>query len=133
MLGEGIVSFGVPLLATDFRNEKSSPKMGAYLRKWKRITAPAKDRVETVRQLLAVLGVASLDAFKITWAEGSVAYRRAAVGRDNAPALATWLALAERHHEELRDVCAFDRAGLETLIRLIAFEGVLGVGVSVAG
>jgi hypothetical protein len=29
MLGEGMVSFGVPLVATDRRNSKSRPKMGA--------------------------------------------------------------------------------------------------------
>lgn len=87
-----------------------------YLRKWGFVTAPARDRVETVRQLLALLGVASLDAFDATWAHGSVAYRRAAVGRDHAQALATWLALAERHHDGLRDIPAFDRAGLGELI-----------------
>ncbi len=27
MLGEGMVSFGVPVVTTDFRNSKSSPKM----------------------------------------------------------------------------------------------------------
>lgn len=88
----------------------------AYLRKWGFVTAPAKDRADTVRQLLAVLGVASLDAFEVTWAHGSVAYRRAAVGRDHAPALATWLALAERHHDKLSDLPAFDRSELEALI-----------------
>lgn len=87
-----------------------------YLRRWGFVTAPARDRVETVRQLLALLGVASLDAFDATWAHGSVAYRRAAVGHDHAQALATWLALAERHHDGLRDVPAFDRAGLEEAI-----------------
>lgn len=88
----------------------------AYLRKWGFITAPASDHAQTVRQLLAVLGVASLDAFEVTWSHGSVAYRRAAVGRDHTPAIATWLALAERHHDGLRDLPAFDRAGLEALI-----------------
>lgn len=88
----------------------------AYLRKWGAITAPAKERAETVRQLLSVLGVASLSAFETTWARGSVAYRRAAVGRDHAPALATWLALAERHHDGLDSLPAFDRDGLEALL-----------------
>lgn len=87
-----------------------------YLRKWGYITAATKDRAGSVRQLLAVLGVASLEAFEVTWARGSVAYRRAAVGRDHAPALATWLALAERHHDGLLDVPAFDRPALENLI-----------------
>lgn len=88
----------------------------AYLRKWGFVTAPAKDRAETVRQLLAVLGVASLDAFETTWANGSVAYRRAAVGRDHAQKIATWLVLAERHLGRLRDVPTFNSAGLEALI-----------------
>lgn len=88
----------------------------AYLRQWGFITAAGKERAATVRQLLAVLGVASLDAFAVTWAQGSVAYRRAAIGRDHAPALAIWLALAERAHDELRDVPQFDRAGLAELI-----------------
>lgn len=87
-----------------------------YLRKWGFITAPARERAETVRQLLGVLGVASLEAFQATWTRGSVAYRRAAAGREDAPALAVWLALAERHHDGLRDVPAFDRSGLEALI-----------------
>lgn len=87
-----------------------------YLRKLGVITATARERAETVRQLLSVLGVASLKAFHDTWTAGSVAYRRAAVGRGNAPALAVWLALAERHHDGLRDVPSFDRPGLETLI-----------------
>ncbi len=88
----------------------------SYLRKWGYITAPAKDHGGTVRQLLGVLGVASLTAFETTWARGSVAYRRAAVGRDHAPALATWLALAERHHDGLDQVASFDRSGLQALL-----------------
>jgi HTH-type transcriptional regulator / antitoxin HigA len=101
-------------LETQYEKAKAFPI--TYLRKWNVITAAARDRAETVRQLLAVLGVASLDAFETTWAHGSVAYRRAAVGRDNAPALATWLALAERHHDGLRDVPKFNRVGLQSLI-----------------
>jgi HTH-type transcriptional regulator/antitoxin HigA len=88
----------------------------AYLRKWGFITVRARERAETVRQLLGVLGVASLEAFQATWTRGSVAYRRAAAGREDAPALAVWLALAERHHDGLRDVPAFHRSGLEALI-----------------
>jgi HTH-type transcriptional regulator/antitoxin HigA len=87
-----------------------------YLRQWGHITAAATDRAGTVRQLLAVLGVASFAAFDDTWSHGNVAYRRAAVGRDDTPALATWLALAERHHDGLRVVSPFDRAGLESLL-----------------
>ncbi|MBS1905487.1 MAG: ImmA/IrrE family metallo-endopeptidase [Actinobacteria bacterium] len=88
----------------------------SYLRKWSYITAGSRDRAETVRQLLAILGVASLDAFEVTWREGAVAYRRSAIARDHSEALVTWLALAERHHDGLHDVPAFDREGLESLI-----------------
>jgi HTH-type transcriptional regulator / antitoxin HigA len=88
----------------------------SYLRKWGFITARAQERAETVRQLLSLLGVASLEAFQATWTRGSVVYRRAAAGREDAPALAVWLALAERHHDGLRDVPAFDRPGLEAWI-----------------
>jgi HTH-type transcriptional regulator/antitoxin HigA len=87
-----------------------------YLRQWGHITASAKDRAGTVRELLAVLGVASFDAFENTWSHGNVAYRRAAVGREDTPALATWLALAERHHDGLKGVPQFGRAALESLL-----------------
>lgn len=87
-----------------------------YLRRFGYITASARDHAATVRQLLSILGVASIDAFWKTWAQGSVAYRRAAVGRKDTPALATWLALAERHHDGLCDVPTFDRAGVELLV-----------------
>lgn len=87
-----------------------------YLRKWSYITAGSRDQAETVRQLLAILGVASLDAYEVTWREGVVAYRRSAIARDHSEALVTWLALAERHHDGLHDVPEFDRDGLETLI-----------------
>lgn len=69
-----------------------------------------------MRQLLTILGVAGLDAFELTWTQGSVAYRRAAVGHEHAPALATWLALAERHHDGMSDLPAFDRTRLNALI-----------------
>lgn len=87
-----------------------------YLRKWGFIKARSGERAETVRELLGLLGVASLDAFQTTWTQGSVAYRRAAAGRADAPALAVWLALAERHHDGLHDIPAFDRRGLEAVI-----------------
>jgi len=88
----------------------------AYLRQHRFITAPARDHVETVRQLLRLLGVANLDAFAVTWGKGNVAYRKSAVGRDDALALATWLALAERHHERSGDRPAFTRSRLDALI-----------------
>lgn len=87
-----------------------------YLRKFGYITALPRERADTVRQLLGILGVASFEAFDATWSRGSVAYRRSAVGRKNVPALAVWLALAERHHDGLRDVPDYDRGGLEALI-----------------
>lgn len=85
----------------------------AYLRKWGFISAPARDRAETVRQLLTILGTASLDAFDETWTRGSIAYRRAAVGRDHAQKLATWLALAERQQDGLHGIDPYDRAALK--------------------
>lgn len=101
-------------LEGQFEQAKTFPLV--FLRKFGYITAPAKDRVETVRQLLRILEVANLHAFDTTWAQGSVAYRRAVVGRDDAPAIATWLALAERHREQLREVPIFDRTALEALV-----------------
>ena len=88
----------------------------AYLRKYGFVTVPARDHAGTVRQLLSILGVANFGAFSAMWTRGSVAYRRSAAGRKDAPALAVWLGLAERHHDGLRDVPAFDRPGLEDLI-----------------
>ncbi|MDN5855137.1 MAG: ImmA/IrrE family metallo-endopeptidase [Actinomycetia bacterium] len=101
-------------LAEQYEKAKEFPL--GYLRKHGFITAPARDRVGTVRQLLSILGVANIEAFWATWAQGSVAYRRRAVARENTTALATWLALAERHHDGVRGVAAFDRAGLERLV-----------------
>ncbi len=101
-------------LEAQYERAKAFPL--SYLRKWGFITASAKERADTVRQLLGVLGVASLSAFETTWTQGSVAYRRAAVGRQRGPALAAWLALAERHHDGLGGIPAFDRSGLEALL-----------------
>ncbi|GAA1786597.1 MAG: ImmA/IrrE family metallo-endopeptidase [Actinobacteria bacterium] len=101
-------------LADQYKEAKAFPL--AYLRKFGFITASARDHAATVRQLLSLLGVASIEAFWATWSQGSVAYRRAAVGRKDALALATWLALAERHHYGLSDVPGFDRVGLERVV-----------------
>lgn len=101
-------------LAEQYEKAKEFPL--AYLRKFGYVTAPARDRVGTVRQLLSILGVANIDAFWATWTQGSVAYRRRAAARKNTTALATWLALAERHHDGLHDVPAFDRTELELLV-----------------
>lgn len=104
----------VPELEAQYESARRFPL--SYLRKWGFITAPARDHAETVRQLLSLLGAANLAAFEATWTQGSVAYRRSAVARDDAPALATWLALAERQHDRLRDVPRFDSAGLWALL-----------------
>ena len=52
-----------------------------YLRQQGHITASARDRAGTVRDLLGFLGVASLTAFNDSWSAGSVAYRRRAAAR----------------------------------------------------
>lgn len=80
-----------------------------YLRDHGYIKAEARDRANTVRELLGLLKVASFAAFEKTWSEGSVQYRRSAAGRKDAPLLATWLALAERHHDGLDELPPFDR------------------------
>lgn len=100
-------------LADQYEAAKEFPL--AYLRKFNFIQAPARDRAGTVRELLGFLGVASLDAFHVTWSHGSVAYRRSAVSRDHAAALAVWLRLAEQHDDGLRDVPRFDRPALMSL------------------
>lgn len=102
------------VLARQFEDVQEFPL--AYLRKYGLITAPPRDKSGTVRELLGIFGVASVDALWVTWEEGSVAYRRSATARADAPKLATWLALAERHHDGLRDVPDFDRALLEKSI-----------------
>lgn len=104
-------------LAGQYEQAKGFPLR--YLRKSGFITVPAGDHAGTVRELLGILGVASFDAFYATWTRGSVAYRRSAIGREDTPALAVWLALAERHADGLRDVPAFDRPGLERLVPIL--------------
>ena len=83
-----------------------------YLRKHSFITAPARDKVGTVRGLLQFFGISSMDAFQATWNQGAVAYRRSAVGRDNTNHLATWLRAAERSYE-LDDLPDYNRSKLE--------------------
>ncbi len=104
-------------LADQYEQAKEFPL--AYLRKYGILSVPARDHAGTVGQLLRILGVANLEAFWATWSHGSVAYRRSALGRKDAPALAVWLALAERHHAGLRDVPEFDRSRLKMLIPVL--------------
>lgn len=86
-----------------------------YLRKWKFITAPARDKAGTVRDLLPLLGIGHLDAFDATWTHPKVVYRKAISSGDKTYERATWLALGERqaHLAELAD---FDMPALAALI-----------------
>lgn len=94
-----------------------------YLRERGVITAATRDKAGTVRDLLDFFGVASLDAWRRTWSEGSVAYRRSAVVRADAAEIAVWLTLAERK-AAIGDLPPFDaallRAKLPELRRLTA-------------
>lgn len=116
-------------LAAQYEQAKAFPL--AYLRKYGFIAAPARDKPNTVKELLSLLGVASFAAFWKTWSEGSVAYRRSAAGRKDAPQLATWLALAERHNDGLDEVPEFDRdrvaASLPDLRALTLAPGMDGI------
>ncbi|GFG85746.1 helix-turn-helix domain-containing protein [Mycolicibacter algericus] len=86
-----------------------------YLRKWKFITAPTRDKAGTVRELLPILGIGHLDAFEATWVHAKVAYRKAALETDKTYERATWLALGERL-AKIDDLPDFDQAALEALI-----------------
>ena len=83
-----------------------------YLREHSFITAPTRDKAGTVRGLLQFFGISSIDSFQTTWKQGTVAYRRSAVGRDNTNHLATWLRAAERSYE-LDDLPDYNRSKLE--------------------
>lgn len=99
-------------LSKQYEQAKAFPL--SYLRKWGFIKASARDKGGTVRELLSILRVANLDAFESTWAQGSVAYRRAAVKGDKSHALATWLALAETN-ETLTTLEPYDEQVLRDL------------------
>jgi HTH-type transcriptional regulator/antitoxin HigA len=100
-------------LAAQYEQARAFPL--GYLRKFGFIQAPARDQAGTVRELLTLLGVASLDAWRATWTHGSVAYRRAAVGRDDAPALSVWLTIAERGAGP-ESLAPYDDAALRELV-----------------
>lgn len=100
-------------LAAQFDRAKLFPL--AYLRKWKFITAAARDKAGTVRELLPILGIGHLDAFDAAWVHSKVAYRKAGLDGDKTYERATWLALGEQH-ARVDELPNFDREGLESLI-----------------
>ncbi|MCG7608760.1 MULTISPECIES: ImmA/IrrE family metallo-endopeptidase [Mycobacterium] len=100
-------------LAAQYEQAKGFPL--AYLRKWKFITASARDKAGTVRELLPILGIGHLDAFNATWVHAKVAYRKAALENDKTYERATWLALGERL-VKIDDLPDFNKAALEALV-----------------
>lgn len=100
-------------LAAQYEHAKFLPL--AYLRKWKFISAPARDKAGTVREVLAIFGIAHLDAFDATWIHGKVAYRKATLASGKVYERATWLALGERH-AGLDKIGDYDKAALEALL-----------------
>ena len=101
------------VLAGQYEQAKTFPLK--YLRTHHHITAEARDKVGTVRDLLNFFGVASLDAFSSTWGHGTVAYRRSAVGRGNSPALAVWLRAAELSFDDI-GMPEYDKNQLEGVL-----------------
>lgn len=87
----------------------------SYMRKQGHITAGAKDKAGTVRDLLRFFGIASLDSFSSTWRQGAVAYRRSAVGRKDSPSLAVWLRAAEVG-VDIANLPEYDQDALEHLL-----------------
>ncbi len=87
----------------------------SYLRKFGFLTATAKDKAGTVRELLQLLRIGDLGAVEATWLNPKVAYRKTKLNTDKSYEQAMWLALGEHAagNEELPD---FDREGLEGLL-----------------
>lgn len=100
-------------LAGQFEQAKAFPL--SYLRKSGVIAAGARDKAGTVKDLLRFFEVGTFDAFQSTWEKGSVAYRRSAVGRDDAPALAAWLRLAERD-AHMDSLAGYERSRVESAL-----------------
>ena len=67
-------------LAAQYEQAKRFPL--AYLRKWKYVSASARDKAGTVRDLLSVFAIADLDAFAATWVLPKVAYRKVTLATD---------------------------------------------------
>lgn len=103
-------------LAAQYEHAKLLPL--GYLRKWKFVSAPARDKAGTVREVLAIFGIAHLDAFDATWVHGKVAYRKATLASDKVYERATWLALGERQ-AGLDKLVDYDKAGLEALLPVL--------------
>ena len=101
--------------ALDAQYEQATAFPLGYLRKFAFIKAPARDHAGTVRELLTLLGVASFDAWHATWTRGSVAYRRTAAGREDAPALSVWLTIAEREADP-ESLATYDDAALREIV-----------------
>src|SRR5699024_4610841 len=87
----------------------------SYLRKHGYLRADTADRAGTEAELLAIFGVASLDAWHQTWEAGSVADRRTLTARPKTEELATWLTLGERSVTQPAPA-AYDEAALRDLI-----------------
>lgn len=87
----------------------------AYLRKYGFLSSSSRDKSGTVRELLQLLRISTLEAYEATWVHAKVAYRKATVANDKSYERATWMALGEREAriDELPD---FDRHDLERLI-----------------
>ncbi|HTA11177.1 MAG TPA: ImmA/IrrE family metallo-endopeptidase [Streptosporangiaceae bacterium] len=100
-------------LDAQYEQAKAFPLV--YLRKFGFVKASARDHAGTVRELLTLLGVASFDAWRATWTHGSVAYRRTAAGRDDAPALSVWLTIAE-HEADPESLAPYDGAALREIV-----------------
>jgi HTH-type transcriptional regulator/antitoxin HigA len=101
------------LLQAQFGEAKKFPLK--YLREGKFISATSHDKAGTVRELLAIFGIAHLDAFDATWVHGKAAYRKTTLGTNKAYERATWLALGERI-AGIENLSDYDRAGLEALL-----------------
>lgn len=100
-------------LANQYEQVKVFPLK--YLRDNGFITAGARDKAGTVRDVLRFLRVGSVDAFVATRRKGAVAYRRSAVGRDDSASLSVWLRAAELMQDS-EDLPEYNQDALDRLI-----------------